>query len=47
MARSDSKCEHLLLSFEEGLVQVNLLATGQLLYNNITVEPIKLENEIA
>lgn len=47
MARSDSKCEYLLLSFEEGLVQINLLETGQLLYNNITVEPIKLENEIA
>jgi hypothetical protein len=36
----------MLVAFEAGEIQVNNLYTGALIYNNATVKPIKIENEI-
>jgi hypothetical protein len=41
------KFQYIYISFEGGLIQINCLKTGILIYNNSTVDPILVENEVA
>ena len=41
----DTKLKYLLVAYEKGLVQVNNLYSGALIYNE--AEPMRIENEVA
>ena len=45
--RADNKKEFMIIAFEGGEIQINKLKTGELIYNDHHVNPIKIENEIA
>lgn len=47
MARSDPQFKFLIVALEGGIVQVNNLYTGALIYNNSNVEAIDLGYEVA
>lgn len=45
--RADSSKEYMIIAFEGGEMQINVLKTGELKYNDHHVGPIKIENEVA
>lgn len=47
LVKGDPTFEYLILAFEEGLLQINDMHTGDLVYNGNAVDPIKFENEIS
>jgi hypothetical protein len=42
---ADKTLRYLIISYEGREISVNYLFTGALIYNNINVNPIKLQNE--
>jgi hypothetical protein len=47
LARSDPQFKFLIVAIEGGIVQINNLYTGALIYNNSNVEAIDIGYEIA
>ena len=47
MVRGDPTGNFLICCFDEGLLQINDIKSGELIYNNASIEPIKLDHEIA